>query len=131
MGTQVGAISKGAVTVLARKWALTCVCANVSSEQPWSGESFAAGGTNTWQSVRANMHLQCSQTGVLLRAVFAVEGRACGDLTRQGRRLLQGSAEGVRVLGHLMVGQCREAGVAVAAVHAVVKVLDDIRAGWI
>ena len=73
------------------------------------------------------MHLQGSQAGVLLGAVFAVEGRACGHLGRQGGRLLQRGAAGELVVGHLMVGQCREAGVALTAVETVVDVLDDVR----
>lgn len=109
----------------------TCVRANVSSEQPWSGEGLAAGGAHTRQSVRANVHLQGSQASVLLGAVFAVEGWACGHLGGQRGRLLQWGTVGELVVGHLMVGQRREAGVALAAVETVVDVLDDIRTGGI
>lgn len=51
VGTQVGSISKSPVAVLTSEGALTCVCADVSSEQPWSGEGLAAGGAHTGQSV--------------------------------------------------------------------------------
>lgn len=69
------------------------------------------------------MHLQGPQAGVLLGAVFAVKGRPRRDLLGQGGRLLQGS-----VVGQLVLGQGREAAVAVAAVQAVVDGLDGIRA---
>lgn len=55
--------------------------------------------------------------------MFAVKGRACRDLLGQRGRLLQGS-----VVGQLVLGQSREAAVAVAAVQAVVDGLDGIRA---
>lgn len=51
MGAQVGSISKGPVAVLTSKGTLTCVCADVSSEQPRSGEGLATGGAHTGQSV--------------------------------------------------------------------------------
>lgn len=74
------------------------------------------------------MHLQGSQAGVLLGAVFAVEGRARGRLYGQrGHSLLQG----VGVVGDLVVGQSRQAAVAAAAVQAVVEVRDDVRAGGV
>lgn len=103
---------------------LTCVCADVSSEQPGPGEGLAAGRAHTGKSVWADVHLQGTQAGVLLRAVFAVEGRARGDFS--GHRRLQRS-----VVGELVVGQRWETGVAVAAVHTVVEVLDDIWTGGI
>lgn len=109
----------------------TCVCANVSSKQPWSGEGLAAGGAHTGQSVWADVHLKCTQTGVLLGAVFAMEGRACWNLSGQRWCLLQWSAMGELVVGYLMVRQCWETGVALTAVQTVVDVLDDIRTGGI
>lgn len=55
--------------------------------------------------------------------MFAVKGWACRDLLGQRGRLLQGG-----VVGELVLGQSREAAVAVAAVQAVVDGLDGIRA---
>lgn len=51
MGAQVGAVSKSSVTVLTSKGTLTCMCANVSPEQPRSGEGFSTCGTHTGQGV--------------------------------------------------------------------------------
>lgn len=73
------------------------------------------------------MHFQGPQAGVLLGAVFAVEGWPCRHLSGQRGHLLllRGT------VGLLMMRQCREAGVTFTAVQAVVDVLDDIRAGGI
>jgi len=78
---------------------ITCVCANVSSEQPRPGEGLATGGAHAGQSVRANVHLQGSQAGVLLGAVFAVEGWASGDLSGQGGCMLRLNTGGELVVG--------------------------------
>lgn len=75
------------------------------------------------------MHLQGSQAGVLLGAVFAVEGWACRDFG--GWCVLQRGTVGALVVGHLMMRQCRETGVTVTAVQTVVDVLEDIWAGRI
>lgn len=64
------------------------MCADVSSEKPRPGEGLPTGGAHAGQSVRANVHLQGSQAGVLLRAVLAVKDRAGGSLTGQGGSLL-------------------------------------------
>lgn len=77
------------------------------------------------------MHLQGPQAGVLLGAVFAVEGWACRDFSGKRRCLLEWSTAGKLVVGLLVMGQCRETGVTVTAVHTVVDVLDDVRAGRI
>lgn len=109
----------------------TCMCADVSPEQPWSGESLATCGAHTRQSVWANVHFQGSEAGVLFRAVFAVEGWACRRFSSQRLCLLQWGTVGELVLGHLMLRQCREAAVALTAVQTVVNVLDDVRTGGI
>lgn len=57
---------------------LTCVRADVAAQQPWPGESLSTGGAHAGQGVRADVHLQRAQAGVLLRAVFAEEGRPAG-----------------------------------------------------
>lgn len=53
---------------------LTCVCANVAAQQPRPGESLATGGAHTGECVRADVHLQSPEAGVLFWAVFAEEG---------------------------------------------------------
>lgn len=70
------------------------------------------------------MHLQGPQACVLLGAVLAVKGRPGGDFSGQGGCTLG-------EVGELVVGQCREAAVTVAAVQAVVDVLDDVWAGGV
>lgn len=77
------------------------------------------------------MHLQGSEAGVLLGAVFAVEGWARRSLSGKRGCLLQRGTVWELVVGHLMVGQGREAAVALTAVETVVDVLDDVRAGGI
>lgn len=67
---------------------LTCVGADVASEQPGPGEGLAAGGAHAGQRVRADVHLQGSQAGVLLRTVLAEEGRSGGRCDRRGFPLL-------------------------------------------
>lgn len=99
----------------------TCVCANVSPQQPGSGEGLATGGTHTRQRVRPDVHLEGAQAGVLLGAVFAVEEGPSRGLSRRGKL----------VVGRLVVGQRRQAGVALGAVQTVVHGLDDIRAGGV
>lgn len=87
------------------------MCADVSPEQPRPGESLAAGGAHAGEGVRANVHLQGPQAGVLLGAVLAVKGRPRRGFGGQG-----GGALDLGEVGELVVGQRREAGVAVAAV---------------
>lgn len=48
---QVGAIGEGPVAVGAGERALTCVCADVSTQQPRPGESLSTGGADAGQSV--------------------------------------------------------------------------------
>lgn len=102
------------------------MCADVSSEQPRPGESLPAGGAHAGEGVGPNVHLQGPQAGVLLGAVLAVKGRPCGHFGGQG-----GCALVLGEVGQLVVGQCRKAAVTVAAVQAVVDVLDDVRAGGV
>lgn len=75
VGPQVGAVGKGPVTMRAGERPLTCVCANVSSQEPWSGEGLSTGGADTGERVGANMHFESAQTRVLLGTVFTEEGR--------------------------------------------------------
>lgn len=75
MSPQVGAVGEGSVAVGAGERALTCVCADVATQQPRSGESLSTGGANTGQGVGADVHLQSPQAGVLFGAVFAEESR--------------------------------------------------------
>lgn len=105
----------------------TCVCANVSSEEPRSGESLATRGAHAGQRVWSNVHFQGTQAVVLLGAVFAVEDRACWSLC--GHRSL--GSTGGELVGHLMLGKCREAGVALGAVQTVIDWLNCIWAWWI
>lgn len=91
--------------------------ANVSSEQPRPGEGLPAGGTHAGQGVRADVHLQGPQAGVLLGAVFAVEAWASGALGGRPQR-----RDG-RVVGRLVMGERGDAAAARAAVEAVVEVL--------
>lgn len=115
----------GVITLRSRhEWLIfmhTCVCANVSSEQPGSGEGLATCWAHTGESVWANVHLQGPQACVLLGAVFAMKGWSRRDFGGQRRRLLH-----LCQVGELVVGQCWEAVVTVTAVQAVVDVLDDI-----
>lgn len=53
---------------------VTCVRADVAAQQPRPRESLSTGGTYTGQGVRADVHLQSPQTGVLFGAVFAEKG---------------------------------------------------------
>lgn len=73
VSAQVGAVSEGPVTVGAGERPLACVCADVSSQQPRSGEGLSTGGAHTGQGVRADVHLESAQAGVLLGAVFTEE----------------------------------------------------------
>lgn len=50
------------------------MCAYVAAQQPRPGESLSTGGAHTGQGVRADVHLQCPEAGVLFWAVFAEEG---------------------------------------------------------
>lgn len=54
---------------------LTCVRADVAAQQPRPGESLSTGGAHAGQGVRADVHLQSPEAGVLFGAVFAEEGR--------------------------------------------------------
>lgn len=62
------------------KMGLTCMCTDVTAQQPRPGESLPAGGANAGQSVWADVHLQSPQAGVLFGAVFAEESwpGSCG-----------------------------------------------------
>lgn len=51
VGTQVGAVRKGPVTVVAGEWSLTSVCAYMSSEEPGSGEGLPTCGAHAGQGV--------------------------------------------------------------------------------
>ena len=73
MRPEVGPVSKGAVTVLAGEGFLSSVSADVTLQQPRSGESLPTDLALTWQGVCADVHLQCSQGGVRLVAVLAAE----------------------------------------------------------
>lgn len=53
---------------------LTCVRADVASQQPRPGEGLSAGGAHARQGMRADVHLQRPQAGVLFGAVLAEEG---------------------------------------------------------
>lgn len=75
MGSQVGAVGEGAVTVRAGERPLTCVRADVSSQEPGSGEGLPAGGADAGQRVGANMHFESAQARVLFGTVFTEEGR--------------------------------------------------------
>lgn len=56
------------------------MCADVAAQQPRPGESLSTGGAHTGQSVRADVHLQGPEAGVLFRAVFAEKSRpGCCD----------------------------------------------------
>lgn len=57
VGAQVGTVSEGPAAVLTSKGTFTCMCPDVSSEQPWPGESLAAGWADTGKRVRADVHL--------------------------------------------------------------------------
>lgn len=60
---------------------LTCVCADVATQQPRPGESLSTGGANAGQGVWADVHLQSAQAGVLFGTVFAKEsGSGCRDV---------------------------------------------------
>lgn len=111
----------------------TCVRADVTPEQPRAGEGLSAGGADAGQRVRADVHLQGAQAGVLLGAVFAVEGRAGGGggLGGERRGMLLPGALGRLVVGRLVVGQRREAAVAAGAAQAVERVLHHVRAGGV
>lgn len=100
---------------------LTCVCADVTSEQPRSGEGLSAGGAHAGQCVGADVHLQRAQAGVLLGTVFAVEAGATGRGSGHGRRCRCDAGGGhnsvhVSTVGQLMPG---EGGWTVAALTTV------------
>lgn len=52
---------------------LTCVCSNMPLKQPWSGKRFAAYFADTRQCVSSDVHLQSSETDVLLLAIFTAK----------------------------------------------------------
>lgn len=60
MGSQVGAISEGSVTQRARERLLSCVCSDVSLQQPGSGERLSTQNTLAGQCVRPDVHLECA-----------------------------------------------------------------------
>lgn len=70
------------------QWAgcLTCVGADVTSEQPRPRKGLAAGGAHAGQRVGADVHLERAQAVVLLGAVFAVEAGAAGRGSGHRRR---------------------------------------------
>lgn len=74
MSPQVRAVSECTVAVRAGERTLAGVCADVSPQQPWSGEGLPAGAADAGQCVRADVHLQRTQAVVLFGTVFAVEG---------------------------------------------------------
>lgn len=74
VGARVGAVGEGAAAVRTRKGLLAGVCPDVPLQQPGPGEGLAAGGTNAGQRVGALVHLEGSQTAVLLAAELAGEG---------------------------------------------------------
>lgn len=78
VGAQVGAISEGTAAVRAGKRSLAGVRADVSLQQPGSGEGLPAGGADAGQGVGADVHLQGTQAAVLLGAVLAAEGTGVG-----------------------------------------------------
>ena len=79
------------------------MCADMTTQQPGSGEGLSTCGANTGQSMRANVHLQCPQAGVLFRAVLAKEGRpGCSD---RGLSLLFGGTS--MALGAVTFGSLR------------------------
>jgi len=108
MGPQIRAIGEGPVAVLAAEGLLARVGANVSLEEPWSGEGLAAQVALAGQRVGANVHLQSSQGNIGLVAILAAEG------------LLHLVALGGGAVELLVLGQAREGGVGFLAVRALV-----------
>lgn len=76
MGSQVGAVSKGAAAVGAGEGLLAGVGPDVALQQPGPGEGLPAGATHAGQRVASDVHLESTQADILLVAVFAVEGLA-------------------------------------------------------
>ena len=70
---QVGPISEGAPTELAREWLLSCVCANMSLKKPRSRESLATNTAFTGKSVCTYVHLESTQGRVLLSTLLAAK----------------------------------------------------------
>lgn len=90
----------------------TCMCANVSLEQPRPGEGLPTELADAGQCVCSDMHLQSSQTHVLLVTVLATEVLVTLPLTVQ-----------LPVLG-----QPREGEVGFVAVEAFKALLTNTRA---
>lgn len=70
---QVGAVCEGPVAVLAGEWLLSSVSPDVSLEEPRSGEGLPAELALAGESVRSDVHLECTQRDVHLLAVLAAE----------------------------------------------------------
>ena len=90
MGSQVGFVSKGSGTFLAAEGLLSCVCPEVTLEQPGPGESFAADVTLAGQSVGLDVHLESAVAVVGLTTIFT-SGLAL-DLIRTVKLLVLGEA---------------------------------------
>lgn len=80
---QVGAVSEGPAAVRTGIGLLTCMGADVTLEQPGSGEGLAAHLTDAGQRVGADMHLEGTQAGILLVTVPAGEGAPSRQVTVQ------------------------------------------------
>lgn len=73
MSSQIRAIGKGSAAVVTRERFLTRVGADVSLQQPRSGECLAAKVALARESVGPNVHFQRTQGGIYLCAIFAAE----------------------------------------------------------
>lgn len=88
------------------------MCANVSPQQPGSGEGLPTRAAHTGECVRADVHLQRTQTGVLFGTVLAVKGGS-GDGAGGSCGLRAGGA-----VRELVAGQASRAATGLPALGA-------------
>jgi len=108
MCSQIRAICKRPVAMLATEGLLSRMSANVSLQQPWSREGLAAQIALAGQRVGANVHLEGTQRNIGLVTILAAEG------------LLHLITLGGRAMELLMFGQPGEGGVRFLAIRALV-----------
>lgn len=74
MCAQVRFVGERTMAELATEWLVAGVCADVTVQQPWTRECFAAQMAFAWFGMCANVHFQGALRVVRLRAVIAFEG---------------------------------------------------------
>lgn len=108
MSSEVGTIGECAMTMLTAEWLLAGVGADMTLQQPWPGESFAADIAFAGQSMGTNMHFQGSQRNVGLITIFAAKG------------FLHLISLSGRTMELLMFGQTRESGIGLLTIRALI-----------